>query len=193
MSTKSRNTITFPLDIPEVEVTGMQVNEHGDYIITVESTRRSAICQHCGCQITKFNGHGREIELRHLPILGKRVYIRIRPKRYECPDCGDKISTQKLEWYESRSPHTKAYDRYLMLQLINSTIEDVSHKEEVTYDEVLGIIDRHLGTEVNWSGFEELGVMGIDEIALKKGHQDYVVIVTARLNDGQVKLYEAWA
>jgi transposase len=31
-------------------------------------------------------------------------------------------------------------------------------------------------------------VLGIDEIALKKGHQDYVVIVTARLNEGQVKL-----
>ena len=147
MSSKSRNTISFPLDIPEVEVTGMQVNEHGDYIIMVESTRGSAICQHCGRQITKFNGHGREIELRHLPILGRRVYIRIRPKRYECPDCGDKITTQKLDWYESRSPHTKAYDRHLMLQLINSTVEDVSRKEDVGYDAVEGAIERCIHTQ----------------------------------------------
>ena len=76
-----------------------------------------------------------------------------------------------------------------MLQLVNSTVEDVSHKEEASYDEVLGIIDRHLGAEVNWSEFEQLGVVGIDEIALKKGHQGYVVIITARLRDGQVKAF----
>jgi len=33
-----------------------------------------------------------------------------------------------LDWYETKSPHTKAYDRYLMLQLVNSTVEDVSRK-----------------------------------------------------------------
>jgi transposase len=188
MSSKSRNTISFPLDIPEVEVTGMQVNEHGDYIIMVESTRGSAICQHCGRQISKFNGHGREIELRHLPILGRRVYIRIRPKRYECPDCGDKITTQKLDWYESRSPHTKAYDRHLMLQLINSTVEDVSRKEDVGYDAVEGALERCIHTHVNWDEFTEIKVIGIDEIAMTKGRKNYVAIITTQQDDGHVAL-----
>ena len=188
MSIKSRNTITFPLDIPEVEVTGMEINEHGDFVITVESTRGSAICQHCGRQITKFKGHGRELELRHLPILGRRVYIRIRPKRYECPDCGDKISTQELEWYESRSPHTKAYDRHLMLQLINSTVEDVSRKEDVGYDAVEGAIERCIHTRVNWDEFSEMKIMGIDEIAMTKGRKDYVAIITTQQDDGHVAL-----
>ena len=85
MGLKSRNMITLPPDVPDVEVTGVQMNERGDYIITVESTQGSSICEHCGRRITKSNGHGREIELRHLPILGRRVYVRLRPKRYECP------------------------------------------------------------------------------------------------------------
>ena len=62
---KSRNLITLSLDIPEVEILSVNVNEHGDYIVTVESTQNSAICQNCGARITKSNGCGREIELRH--------------------------------------------------------------------------------------------------------------------------------
>lgn len=34
---KSRN-FTFPLDISEMEVISVEINERGDYIVTVEST-----------------------------------------------------------------------------------------------------------------------------------------------------------
>jgi transposase len=188
MGNKSRNMVTLPLDIPEVEVTDVQMNERGDYLITVESTRGSAVCQHCGRQTTKFNGHGREIELRHLPILGHRVYIRLRPKRYECPDCGGKTSTQKLDWYDPKSPHTKAYERHLMLALVNSSIADVSCKEAVGYDAVEGAIERWLDTQVNWDDFTELKIIGIDEIALTKGRSNYVAIITTQQADGHLAL-----
>ena len=170
---KSRNTISLPLDIPDVKVINVQQNERGDYIITVASTLKGTICQHCGRKLTKFHGHGRWIELRHLPILGRRVYIRLRPKQYECPDCGDKATTQRLDWYESRSPHTKAYEQHLMLALVNSTVEDVSRKEQIGYDAVEGAITRCISTRVNWDEFDELGVIGIDEIALTKGRKNF--------------------
>jgi len=185
---KSRNLITLPLDIPNVEILSVDVNEHGDYIVTVESTQNSAICQTCGKRITKPNGCGREIELRHLPILGHRLYIRLRPKRYECPDCNGKTTTQKLDWYEEKSPHTKAYDRYLMLQLVNSTVEDVSCKEDVGYDAVEGAIERCVQVSVDWEQFTELEIMGIDEIAMRKGHRDFVAIITTRQSDGRIVL-----
>ena len=185
---KSRNLITFPLDIPEVEVIRVEVNERGDYIVTVESTRNHAVCQACGRRITKPNGYGREIELRHLPILGHRLYIRLRPKRYECPDCNEKTSTQELDWYDPRSPHTKAYDHHLMLELVNSTVEDVSRKEDVGYDAVEGAIDRCIDVNVNWNGFAELKIIGIDEIAMTKGHSNFVAIVTTQQIDGHVAL-----
>jgi len=188
MGLKSRNKITLPLDIPGVEVVDVQMNERGDYIIRVESKRSSAICQHCGRQITKLNSHGREIELRHLPILGHRVYIRLRPKRYECPHCNGKTSTQKLDWYETKSPHTKAYDQHLMLQLVNSTVEDVSRKENVGYDAVEGAIERCIDATVNWDEFTELKIIGIDEIAMTKGRRNFVAIITTQQADGHVAL-----
>ena len=185
---KPRNKFHIPLDIPDVEIKNVRVNESGDYIITVESMRDNAICQHCGNQITKPNGHGREIELRHLPILGHHVYIRLQPKRYECPDCGGKTTTQKLDWYASKSPHTKAYDQHMMLQLVNSTVTDVSRKEDIGYGAVAGTIRRCVHISVNWDEFSELGIIGLDEIAMRKGRGNYVAIITTQQINGHVAL-----
>ena len=185
---KSRNLITFPLDIPEVDVINVGTNERGDYIVTVESTQNGTVCQSCGGRITQPNGYGREIELRHLPILGHRLYIRLRPKRYKCPRCNGKTSTQKLDWYEPNSPHTIAYDHHLMLQLVNSTVKDVSRKEDDGYDAVEGAIGRCIQASVNWERFTELEIIGIDEIAMRKGHGNFVAIITTQQSDGHVAL-----
>jgi transposase len=186
MGLKSRTMISLPLDILSVEVSSVHLNERGDYIITVESTQGGTICQHCGRKITKSNGHGRWIELRHLAIFGHRVYIRLRPKRYECPHCDGQTTTQTLDWYETKSPHTKAYDLHLMLQLVNSTVEDVSRKEDVGYDAVEGAIGRCVHATVNWAEFDELRIIGIDEIALTKGRGNFIAIITTQQSDGHV-------
>ena len=183
---KSRDMISIPLGIPDVDVLSVELSERDDYIVTIESTQVGTVCQHCGRKITKPNGHGRWIELRHLPILGHRVYIRLRPKRYECPHCDNKTTTQALDWYETKSPHTKAYDRYLMLQLVNSTVEDASRKEDIGYDAVEGAIERCIHITVNWDDFDELHVIGIDEIALTKGRRNFVAIVTTQQAGGHV-------
>lgn len=47
----------------------------------------------------------------------------------------------------------------------------------------MGIIDRYISTEVNWKAIQRLYVIGIDEIALKKGHKDFVTIVTMRVGN----------
>ena len=178
--------VTFPLDISNVKVLATETNAAGDYTITVESTLNTTRCRKCGRDISKFHGHDGEVCLRHLPILGRRVYIRIRPKRYQCPYCsGNPTTTQVLEWYDPRSPHTRVYEEHVLLQLVNSTTQDVSRKEQVGYDAVAGVVARWISTEVDWASYTELGVLGIDEIALKKGHRDFVAIITARLPEGR--------
>jgi len=63
---------------------------------------------------------------------------------------------------------------------VNSTVSDVCIKEDLGYEAVMGIIQRHIKTEVEWSEIERLDVIGIDEIPLKKGHKDFVTVVTVR-------------
>lgn len=39
-----------------------------------------------------------------------------------------------------------------------------------------------------WSRYQVLGVLGLDEIALRKGHQSYITIVSAKLFSGKVEI-----
>ncbi len=97
-------------------------------------------------------------------------------------------TTQQLSWQRAKSPNTRPYEDHVLLEMVNSTIKDVSIKEALGYDAVEGIVERNISTKVDWDQFERLDVLGIDEIALKKGHRDYVVPITARLDDGRLKI-----
>ena len=173
--------VKIPLDIKNVETLQVEKSESGAYLITVESTQESTNCRKCGKELYHFHGYDKPITLRHLPILGTPVYIQLRPKRYRCFDCEHHpTSTQRLEWYDPRRPHTKAFEEHILYQLINSTISDVHLKEKLGYQAVVGIACHLLSKEVNWNDVKRIGKLGIDEISLKKGHKDFVVIITAR-------------
>lgn len=175
--------ITIPLDIPNVKVVDTVITTQGEIVITVESQQMQTRCKKCGQAIRKYHGQDDWVLVRHLDILDRPTYLRYRPKRYRCIGCeGHPTTTEVLEWHDGNSPHTRAYDNHILLGLVNATIEDVSQKEGLTYDNVLGVLERRIATGVNWQDYASLEVLGIDEIALKKGHRDFVVIVTARLS-----------
>lgn len=67
-----------------------------------------------------------------------------------------------------------------MLQLGNSTVEDLSCKEDVGYDAVAGAIARCIQAQVNWNEFAELTTIGIDEIALTKGRGNFVALISTQ-------------
>lgn len=184
---ENNSLISIPLDIPEVRVLKTEVTASGDFVITVESTLGSTLCRKCGTQTTEFHCLDRLITLRHLPIFDCKVFICLRPKRFRCPYCSDKpTTTQKLSFYEMGASQTKAFEQYLLLRLVNSTIEDLSRKEQVGYEAIVGVIDRWIKQQVDWQEYKSIEVVGIDEIALKKGHRDFVTIVTARSASGKI-------
>jgi transposase len=71
---------------------------------------------------------------------------------------------------------------------VNSTVSDVAIKEGLGYEAVQGIIDRNIEKEVDWTTIDRLEIIGIDEISLKKGHKDFVVIVTGRIGQKTIIL-----
>ena len=182
-------TFEIPLDIPDVTIEHVTTNRLGHIEITVKSTIEGTPCHQCGNMTTKFYGEDREITLRHLPILGRKTFIRLRPRRYQCTRCHDHpTTTQTLSWYTLRSSYTRAYEEQILLSLVNSTVQDVSIKEDVGYEAIMGIIDRHIERSVDWESFTRLEVVGLDEISLKKGHRHFVAIVTGRIESEPVIL-----
>jgi len=186
MSSHTHAHIQVPLDIPDVDVLRTEVNPAGELLIWVESRVKTTACGLCGRQIPCTFGHGQAVRLRHLAVLGLETYICLRPRRARCLSCEtEPTTTQVLSWYDQRSPHTKAYDAYLLKQLINSTIEDVSLREHVGYDAVVGALDRQVAGEVDWEQIEELGTVGIDEVALSKGRKNFAAVISARQANGR--------
>jgi len=181
-----QHQITIPLDIADVNVLSVEFRG-GVYHIKLESSLEYAYCRQCGQRITALHEREDWVKVQHLPILDRAVLLYYRPKRYRCPDCkGGPTTTQRLSWHQPNSPHTVAYDQYLLRLLVNSTIEDVTHKTQVSYDSMVGVLERCVADKVDWERFDDLNVLGIDEIALKKGQRDYVVIVSTRQKDGSM-------
>ena len=189
MASTRQAQIEIPLDIPQVEVLDTEIGCDGELLIRVESQVETTECGICGRQIRCTFGHGQEIRLRHLSVLGRETFICIRPRRARCMDCEtEPTTTQVLEWYEQRSPHTKAYDRYLLKQLVNSTIEDVSLQERIGYDAIVGALNRQVETQIDWEQVPDLSTVGVDEVAMRKGRKDYAAIISARQKDGKVRV-----
>ncbi len=127
------------LALPSTKVIDYRITDDAVYI-RVESTHAQIACRKCG-RDTKPKGLGTEVKLRHLPILGKSCYLLIQPKRGICEFCEDNPTTnQRLEWYDYKSRYTKAYENHILFALVNSTISDVSIKENLGYDAIDGIL-----------------------------------------------------
>lgn len=181
--------ITIPLGIPDVRVLQTGLNERGEIVITIESTKAGTRCRKCGKWITKLHGRDEWVTIRHLPAFGRATYLRYRPNRYQCQGCeGQPTTSEKLEWHDANSPHSFAYDNHLLVELVNSTVEDVSLKEGISYASMAGVLERRVDASVDWNVITEIEVLGLDEIALKKGHRDYVTLVTGRLGDGEIMI-----
>ena len=183
------NSIQIPLDLPDVRVLEVGKTEEGSWLIQVESTLQSTSCRKCGGKLTHFHGFDQPIRLRHLPVFEQPVYIELKPKRYQCQYCKDKpTTTQRLSWHKLRSPNTKPYEKWLLSFLVNSTVVDVAKKLSLSEETVTGVLDRWLTPSVNWDQFQRIEILGIDEIALKRGHQDYVVLITTPLKEQGVEV-----
>lgn len=185
----SKAQITIPLDMPDVRVLQTALGERGELIITIESTKDGTRCRKCGRWIRKLHGHDEWVTIRHLPAFGRPSYLRYRPKRYQCQECeGQPTTTQKVEWHDAHSPQSFAYDNHVLLQLVHSTVEDVSLKEGLPYERVAGVVERRIDSKVDWTQIGNLETLGLDEIALRKGRGNYVTLVTGRHADDEIIL-----
>jgi transposase len=182
-------TFELLLKLPHIRVIRVEQTNAGAYSVTVEGTLQHTTCHRCKRRTATFYRLDDWIMLQHLPICGSKVFIRLQPKRFRCPFCSDgPTTTQELPWYRPRSQFTKAYEDYLLMQCVNSTVKDVSSKEHVGYAAIEGIIDHYVQTTIDWSTYTTLDILGIDEIALRKGHRSYIVIITTRMRNGTVQL-----
>ena len=168
--------MTLPLEnllnIPGIRVLSIKYDEN-KIACQIESTQGYSICHTGGRKATEFHEQGQELELRHPPLCGREVILRLRPKRYRCRYCeGAVTTTEQAEWYDTKAGCTKAYAEFLLLELVNGTLQDVAKKHGVTYEVVRGVLKRYVKGEVDWRQLKVLRILGVDEISLLKRHSE---------------------
>jgi transposase len=182
------STFTIDLGLEHIEVTEVSTDKNGNYHIQIRSTETKGVCRVCGKEINTFHEYDRKITIQHLPILGKACYLHIRLPRFKCQSCPkNPTTTLQPSWRNRKSAYTIDFEKYLLKSLVNSTISDVSHKEGIGEGVISRLLDKYIETEINWDDIDSLGQLGIDEIALKKGHKDFVTIITRR-TQGNIQL-----
>jgi len=178
------------LNIPEVKIIESYINTKKEVIIKVASTKEEIHCHQCG-ELCSSYGSAETIMIRHLPIFGYKTFIEITLPKGVCPKCtkGKRrvTTTQRSSWYSKKGKITKAYEEYLLLSVINSTIQDVAIKEDIGYKTIESTIDRNIKGEVDWGEIKKIGLLGLDEIAARKGRNQFYTIFTSKV-DGQIRL-----
>ena len=184
VSTDNLSLFTTLLNLHDIEVVDIRFPSNDrEVVIIVKSTCNHVACRKCG-NPTSSHGSGRPLRLRHLPILGKETYIEITPRRGRCDNCDDgSTTTEQLDWYETNAKMTKPFEQHLLFELINSTVSDVSRKGNIDYHAVYNLIDRYIESDIDFSQITALGILGLDEISMKKGYRDFVTLITYRINN----------
>jgi transposase len=173
------------LNIPGLEVEELEIGEQR-ISIQVKISSNYTRCYKCGEKASEYYCDGETIELRHLPICERPVYLHLRTKRYRCLNCEDRpTTTQHGDWYDLAAHCTKAYAKSLLREMVGSTLSDVARKQEINYGILRGLLLREVSEEVEWEELTQLRVLGLDEISLLKGHGDFVTIVSSRDDQGR--------
>ncbi len=171
------------LGLSDVEITSSKLSRNDEIILCVKSTKSEIACHRCG-KPTRPHGKGQPLRLRHLPILGKRTIIVFTPPRGRCEHCDkNPTTTQTLSWHDRNAHHTHAYEEHLLFSLVHSTLADVEMKEGIHAGVIQHLVDKRINNQVDWKSIQSIGLLGIDEISLKKGYQDYLTIVTSKVNN----------
>ena len=163
----------------------MIATDIGEDTITLEiqSTRQSVACIFCGQQTDSLHERHRRT-VRDLPISGKPCYLHFVRHRFFCHDCNRAFS-ESLDFVQGRRDYTNRYQDWIFHQVKENNITVVQHAEALTYDQIESIFFHEAKSRIPAQPFRDLKRLGIDEAALRKGKQDFALILT-NLDTGEV-------
>jgi transposase len=174
--------LTQLLSIPNYKVVGVEMADD-TITLDIESTLDGAECPRCGTYCMDLHeNHSRTV--RDLPISGKACYLRFIRRRFFCSHCRDPFS-ESLSFVQKRRDYTKRYEARIFHQVKENNITAVQRLEGLTYDQIESIFLTEARVRIPANPFANLKRLGIDEISLRKGKQDFVLILT-NLDTGDV-------
>ncbi len=169
--------VTYLLDLPEFTVTRLEYDAHLDLLLVFCQLRYDvAVCPTCATVSAQLHD-SKERWVRDVPWAGKRCVLVIAARRFACDGCRHPF-TEHLESIAPRARYTRRYEHYLFDQCRGTTIQAVHRREGLGYKAVEGVYYRMAAQQHAARPARHVQRLGIDEIALKKGHGQYALVVS---------------
>jgi len=127
------------LNLPNVTVFTCEQVE-GFTVLQLKFLNERISCPHCHSYTDEVH-QNRPILVRDLPISGRKIYLKVPRRQFYCQNC-KRYSTERLSFLEARLNYTLRYEDYIYEQVKELTIEQVSAKEELSYERVSNIFHR---------------------------------------------------
>jgi transposase len=113
--------------------------------------------------------------VRDLSCGDTRVYLEIEVRRVLCRASG-KVRRERLEFLADNPLYTKRFATFVGRRCRVSTIKDVARELELDWHTVKDLDKHYMRAQLARAGTPAPKVIGIDEIAIRKGHTYRIVV-----------------
>jgi transposase len=172
-------TVTRWLDLPQFRVTGYGLERRGEQEILhlyCAHQNEVAICPRCHAVSMKCH-EGKERCVRDLNTWGKCTFLHFISRRFDCERCGRPF-TEKLACVDPQRRQTRRFEQHIYRRCLTSSGKAVAQEVWLHEATVKAIFKRWAKHTTRWQGAPRVRVLGIDEIALKKRHKQYALVLS---------------
>jgi transposase len=172
-------TLSRLLGLPGMVVTSYalaQENEREIVHIFCEHAYEVAVCPRCG-QVATGVHERQERCIRHRSLWGKATFVHFPARRFACETCGKPFS-EELSWIESQRRESAAYELYIYQECQQMTQAALAQREVLHPETVKLIFERWAKRAEAQQKRPAVRTLGIDEIALRKGHQHFALVLS---------------
>ena len=104
-----------------------------------------------------------------------RIYLEVEVRRVQCHRCG-KVKQEKVPWLANNPFYTKRLAWYVGRRCRETTVKDVAKELKLDWKTVKGLEKEYMREQLRRTGTPGPKAIGIDEIAIKKGHTYRIVV-----------------
>ena len=142
---------------------------------TAETPKKTAICSNCG-QRCQGRYDQRTCRVRDLRVAGWVVYLEFERWRVRCSGCGG-VHVERLDWLAQNPRYTERFALHVGRLCTSMSNKAVAELERLHDSTVKDLSKLYMQEQVRRAGRLKPRAIGIDEIAVRKGH-DYRVVVS---------------
>lgn len=165
---------THLLALPGLVVTGLEYNDVQETLhLVCELSAKCAFCPTCQQASDYVHQYTKRI-VRDLPWAGNPCFIEFVARRFYCPVCLCPFR-EELDWLPRCSRLTQRYRQAVFLACRQTNLRAVSQRERLCYKTVERLYYALAQEQTPVLPQTPVRHLGIDEFALKKGHDQFAV------------------